>query len=251
MNALEEFVGRCLEVMASHLVAEAILATLGALIIVRIWNPLKHQLAARKWCARAIDVGIRNFYPDRESYARDRPLLFAPYLQSTKHSLRYVGHWLAFTIEQHQMMKTLCEIANSGRKVHLVLLNPEIPANILETYARYFGEDEKSLRSEIRNTWESVRAEWRSLSAQGKECMDLRMHCEFIPYSAFWFDRDHSYGHILIDMKIYGATRKDAYGIELHSASGVQSSYPSLFKRYATSLALLETRSFKDASSSS
>ena len=131
--------------------------------------------------------------------------------------------------------------------VQLVLLDPNLPENILETYARYLGEDSASLRNEIKSSWQKVREARGSLGARGREFLSLRRHIEFIPYSAFWFDRDQSGPHILIDMKLFGASRKDAYGIELHPVEQTSSRYPSLYERYAESLGQLEDRSIADA----
>ncbi len=231
------------ELILAHLVAGSILGTLGVWVTVKLWKPARKCWSVRKWFARILKVGIRNFYPSRESYARDRPLPFGDYLNSTKSSLRYIGHWLAFTIEQHQMLDTLCAISNSGRRVHLILLDPELPRDVLAAYARYFGEEEATLHLDITSTWKRVQAARETLSAKGRACLELRRHIEFIPYSAFWFDQESDGQHILIDMKLYGASRKDAYGIEIEPVQQESAAYPSLFDRYAKSLALLEQRS--------
>jgi hypothetical protein len=238
-----EFLKHVAELVFAHVVAGAILGTLGVWVALKLWKPARNFWAVRKWFDRVMKVGVRNFYPSRESYARDRSLPFGDYLNSSRRSLRYIGHWLAFTIEQHQMLDTLCAISNSGRKVQLILLDPGLPSDVLAAYARYLGEDETGLLRDITTTWNKVREARDTLSAKGRACLELKRHIEFIPYSAFWFDRDTDGQHILIDMKLYGASRKDAYGLEIEPTKEGSTAYPSLFDRYARSLALLEQRS--------
>ncbi len=231
------------EIVVGHMAAILLLTLAAGFLARRFWDPAKKYFVARAWLERAVAVGIRNFFPSRESYAADRRLAFSDYLQSAKRNLRYFGHWLAFTIEQNYTLNTLCKMAESGKAVQLILLDPELPDNVLAMYARYLGDDLESLRAEIRTTWTKLLEARDSLSAHGREFLGLRAHQEFIPYSAFWFDRDQDAPHILIDMKLYGASRKDAYGLELHPVTETSSRYPSLYQRYADSLARLEAKS--------
>lgn len=231
------------ENFTANLIASAFIGLFGALVIAKLWRPTITYIQIRKWFSRAVEVGIHDFFPSRESYAVDRKLAFSDYIHSANMSLRYFGHWLAFTIDQHGMLETLCAMANSGKSVKLVLLDPQLPDEILAAYARYLGESETELRSKINTTWEKIVAAKHTLSATGKKCLELRRHQEFIPYSAFWFDKDQSDQHILIDMKLYGEPRKNAYGIELHPVTQKSSRYPSLFERYTCSLNSLENMS--------
>jgi hypothetical protein len=244
---MKDFAMQVAELVFAHIVSLLVIGVVGGFVLTKLWQPAKRYWGARRWFNRAVSVGIRNFFPSRESYSVDRTLAFSDYLSSAERSLRYFGHWLAFTIEQHHTLRTLCNMAESGRGVHLVLLDPSLPEDILETYARYLGEDSASLRDEIKSSWGKVREARSSLSARGRDFLTLRRHIEFIPYSAFWFDRDQNEPHILIDMKLYGASRKDAYGIELHPVEQTSSRYPSLYERYAVSLGKLESRSIADA----
>jgi hypothetical protein len=242
---MKDFAWHVLELLAAETVALLILTALGGFILTKVWEPAKRYWNARRWLSRAVAVGVRNFFPSRESYAVDRPLAFADYLVSARKSLRYFGHWLAFTIEQHHTLQTLCNMAESGKEVQLVLLDPNLPDPILSMYARYLGEDLGTLRNQIRTSWQKVQEARANMSARGRERLDLRRHIEFIPYSAFWFDKNQDAPHILVDMKLYGASRKDAYGIELHPVPQASSRYSSLYERYADSLGKLEDSSVR------
>jgi hypothetical protein len=124
---MKDFALHVLEIVSAHTVALLILTGAGGYLLTRYWEPAKRYWNARRWLGRAVGVGIRNFFPSRESYSVDRPLAFADYLMSARRSLRYFGHWLAFTIEQHHTLQTLCEMAESGKEVQLVLLDPDLP----------------------------------------------------------------------------------------------------------------------------
>ena len=235
-----EFVKHVMDLIVGHVAASIVIGIVGT-IIAFAWKPVALYMRARSWLNRAVKSGVRNFFSNRESYSRDRKLAFADYLRSAEHGLTYFGHWLAFTIDQLNTLDVLCAMANSGKKIQLVLLSPDLPRLILANYARYLGEDEDQLSEEIKTTWRKVKEARATLSATGRDCLELRQHSEFIPYSAFWFDREHSKQHILIDMKLYGASRKDAYGLELVPMGEGRS--PSLYERYARSLKQLEARS--------
>jgi len=230
------FLTHFLELLAAHVLAGLVLAGAGFALSVWLWEPAKRYWKARSWLNRAVAVGVRNFFPSRESYAVDRPLAFVDYLSSAGHDLSYFGHWLAFSIEQHDTLNTLCTRAAAGVKVKLVLLDPELPQDILETYAAYLNESAASLRAQITSTWTRVHEARASLGTAHQRNLDLRRHREFIPFSAFWFDRSREGEHILIDVKIFGMPRRDAFGIELHPAAQASSRHPSLFHRFATSL---------------
>lgn len=203
------------------------------------WTAFK----ARSWLQRIPATGVSNFFPNRESYQKDRELSFLEYISSAKNSLSYCGHWLAFSIDQHNTLESLCELAQSGKSVQLILLDPNLPAEVLATYATYFNESEEYLRNQICNTWDKVTAAKKVLGNKAQSCLELRKHQEFISYSSFWFDKDHTQQHILIDVKIFGISRRDSYGIELKPMIGAVKSNTSLFERYSRSIESLIIRS--------
>ncbi len=89
---MAEFLAHFLELLAAHVLAGLVLSAAGAVLMVRLWEPAKRYWRARSWLNRAVSVGIRNFFPSRESYSTDRPLAFVDYIQSAKHELTYFGH---------------------------------------------------------------------------------------------------------------------------------------------------------------
>lgn len=234
------FLTHFLELLAAHVLAGLVLSTLGVALSLWLWKPAKRFWNARRWLNRAISVGVRNFFPSRESYSVDRSLAFSDYLESAKYEFTYFGHWLAFSVEQHNILETLIQQVKRGVLVRLVLLDPTLPPDVLTTYSRYFGEDAPKLANEVADTWKRVKAAQLELGASEKSNFKLFAHSEFIPYSAFWFDPNHPCEHILIDTKLFGAPRRDAYGIELHPTKDESSRYPSLFRRYADSLTRLK-----------
>lgn len=237
---MPQFFAQLPELLVVEVLVGLILTAAGAVFIKRIWEPGKRYWRARAWLNRAVSVGVRNFYPSRESYSTDRSLAFVDYIRSAKHELTYFGHWLAFTVEQHNTLEALVDHAKSGVRIRLVLLHEALSPDVLSTYARYFGEEEIKLRDEIAETWRRVRLAQRELGASEQSLFELRAHREFIPYSAFWFDPRHEGEHILIDMKLFASPRRHAYGIELHPQPSTSSRYPSLFERYADSLRRLQ-----------
>lgn len=244
MQTIIEQIG---EILAAHVIADLIILGFGGLGIALSWGKVRRYWRNRRWGLRGAAVGITDFFPSRESYAADRKLAFEDYIKSARKSLQYFGHWLAFTMEQHHTLDTLCAMANAGKHVQLTLLDPDLSPSVLTAYAHYFGEDELALQLRLQTAWQRIREAKARLGHDGRKCLELRRHQEFIPYSAFWFDRDQDDSHILVDMKIYAASRKDAYGVELRPIKGTTSRYPSLFARYATSLTRLEQQSVQEA----
>lgn len=236
------FFAHPLELLAAH-IAELVFSTLGAAFCIWLWKHAKRFWTARGWLNRAVSVGVRNFFPSRESYSVDRSLAFSDYLGSAKYEFTYFGHWLAFSVEQHNTLETLIQQAKRGVLVRLVLLDPTLSPEVLAAYSRYFGEDAPKLGNEVADTWRRVKAAQLELGASDRKNFKLFAHSEFIPYSAFWFDPNHPGEHILIDTKLFGAPRRDAYGIELHPTKDKSSRYPSLFRRYAESLTRLKAQS--------
>lgn len=207
--------------------------------LINKWTTFK----ARSWLQRIPATGVSNFFPNRENYQKDRELSFLEYISSAKVSLSYCGHWLAFSIDQHNTLETLCELAQSGKNVQLILLDPSLPLEVLATYATYFNETEEYLRNQIHNTWAKVTDAKKKLGQKAQSCLELRKHQEFISYSSFWFDKNHAQQHILIDVKIFGISRRDSYGIELKPTSGAVKSNASLFERYSRSIESLIIKS--------
>lgn len=236
---MSNFFAHFLELLSAHILAEIVLTTLGV-ALVGLWKPVKRFWNARRWLARAVSVGVRNFFPSRESYSTDRSLAFSDYIRSAKYEFTYFGHWLAFSVEQHNTLETLIQQAKRGVLVRLVLLDPNLSPDVLATYSRYFGEDSSKLGNKVNETWMRVKAAQLELGASDRDNFKLFSHSEFIPYSAFWFDPNHLGEHILIDTKLFAAPRRDAYGIELHPTKDESSRYPSLFHRYANSLSHLK-----------
>jgi hypothetical protein len=244
---MQKFLIHFAELVAAHVLAALFLSTVGAVLLARFWKPAKRYWQSRSWLNRAVTVGIQNFFPSRESYTTDRRLAFNDYLSSAQHSFIYIGHWLAFTVEQHNTLDTLVTQAKSGKQVKLILLDENLSQDVLATYARYFGETEEKLRSEVKETWRRVRVAQQELGTSEYSRFEIRAHKEFIPYSAFWFDPSRDGEHILIDMKLFASPRRDTYGLELRPTENTTSRYPSLFKRYAESLQRLEKMSIADS----
>lgn len=237
-DLLSQFLTRTTVVTASTLAGGA-LAYYAKEPIQKKWATFK----ARSWLQRIPATGISNFYPNRDSYQKDRGQSFLEYISSAKNSLSYCGHWLAFSIDQHNTLESLCKLAQEGKHVQLILLDPNLPAELLKTYATYFNESEDYLRNQISNTWDKVTTARKMLGEKHQTCLELRKHQEFISYSSFWFDRDHVQQHILVDVKIFGISRRDSYGIELKPTSSDSDCNASLFKRYSKSIESLVTKS--------
>lgn len=207
--------------------------------IVRKWETFK----ARKWLQRVPASGVSNFFPNRDSYHKYRDITFLEYIASANHTLSYCGHWLAFTIDQHNTLDALCDLAKGKKHVQLTLLDPELSEEVLISYATYFNEDKDYLLNQIKNTWNKVETAKKNLDTQSQENFELRKHKEFISYSSFWFDKGHENQHILIDAKIFGISRRDSYGVELKPSKNLVSSNISLFDRYSKSIEVLIKKS--------
>lgn len=237
------------EISSQILEKSAVLAVstlISGVIIYYVKDPLLSKwfaFKARSWLQRIPETGVSNFFQNRESYQKDRKLSFIEYISSAKNSLSYCGHWLAFSIDQHNTLESLCGLAQEGKSVQLILLDPNLPAEVLRTYATYFNESEEYLRNQICNNWEKVLAAKKMLGEKAQSCLELRKHQEFISYSSFWFDKNHVQQHILIDVKIFGISRRDSYGIELKPTNESVRSDASLFERYSRSIECLIIRS--------
>lgn len=186
--------------------------------------------------SRMMKSGITDFFPDRDSYTRDRRLSLEDYLQTAKTDLTYIGHWMAVSIDQRHTLDSIKDILHSGKNVGLILLSKNLSPEILASYARFFGKSEADFQFQIDSGWATLQ-KWKStLGTDELKSLTIKSHGEFICHSAFVFDKGQSGGKILIDQKIWGLDRKNSFGFELSCKEDEKQNSRTLFDRYSRSL---------------
>ncbi|MGP8436152.1 hypothetical protein ACT2FY_18205 [Paraburkholderia fungorum] len=209
-----------------------------------VFLPILMALAAWSWklkklsgfVSRMMRSGVTDFFPDRDSYTRDRKGNLEQYLQTAKTDLTYIGHWMAVTIDQRHTLDTIKSMLQNGKQISLILLNNNLPSDTLASYARFFGKTDTEFQSQIESGWNVIRKWRQTLGADEAKLLTIKFHVEFICHSAFVFDRGQESGKILIDQKIWGLDRKNSFGFEVSSARGDKSGERTLFERYSKSL---------------
>ena len=166
--------------------------------------------------AKFMRSGVVFYFPNRDSYARDRKLSLEEYLETAEKSLTYVGHWLAVSTDQRNTLNTLESMAKSGKVIQIVMLESNLSYDLLCAYARFFNRPPEIMRSDIKSSWDKI-IEWHTtLGSREKGYVLLCSHSEFVSNSAFLFDENLNHQKILIDQKLWGQDRGNSYGIELH-----------------------------------
>lgn len=183
--------------------------------------------------------GIISFFPNRDSYTKDRPQSLEKYLETADHSLLYVGHWLAVSTDQRDTLAALRNILLGKKTVTIVMLSDELTPELLTAYANFFGRPVQDIQNQIQAGWTIVGSWSHTLGAEERNKLVLKSHSEFIGHSAFAFDLGQKKSKILIDQKLWGLDRKNSYGIELIANPKVDVIENTLFSRYANSIAKL------------
>lgn len=186
--------------------------------------------------SRSAENGLTDFFPDRDSYTRDRAASLEQYLETAKSDLTYVGHWMAVSVDQRHTLDAIKSMLQAGKQITLVLLSKDLPVDIMASYARFFGKTDLDFSRQVAKGWDLIE-KWRSeLGREELKRLVLKSHEEFICHSAFVFDRGHGDEKILIDQKIWGLDRKNSFGFELSQNQKDRLGDRTLFSRYSRSL---------------
>ncbi len=192
---------------------------------------------------RIIKSGFINFFPNRDSYTKDRGISLEEYLTSINSDLIYIGHWLSASIEQRNTFEALKEILKSGKSITLIFLSKDLPEHLEIEYAKFFGNDIKEFKNEINSGWATL-LKWHSnLGTDEKSKIFILEHKNMICHSAFLLDSQSDKGKILIDQKIWGLKRKNSFGFELSKFNKRKKADKDLYERYYDSLNLIKSNS--------
>ena len=222
----------------SSLVAAALVAGFLAL---RARRPLSTLRLAATVAPRMNRAGIANVFASRDEYARNRrPSSVTDYMATAEHELVYVGFWLAQASEIEPLRQTLRLMLDSGVRVGLVLLDPDMNEAQLERVASVLGLSGAALRARLTTGWGDLLSFWGDLPDGVASRLALQRHCEHLQASAFIFDRGHRSAKALIDIKLYGLGRHESLGLELRPPKrGVDR---SLYGRVTRSFELVSER---------
>ena len=223
----------------------AILGSLIAGLLIATLPPTRKFLV-RQWLrlwdlwtftGRLRSYGISNLFARRSDYVRYRKqATIAEYLETAKHSITYVGFWLAHGTEMENISTYMPELLKQGRTVTFVLMQPN--SAHLETLSAYMGIPADQVARRIKVALDKFQETKQSLSPSAGDRFSVRVHNAPITASAFLLDLDHPSAKILVDFKVYGHSREDSFGIELRGPDS------PMFRKFATSY-----RSIVDASS--
>lgn len=199
------------------------------------WPGLRISLRLVREFTRA---GGLNFFSSRKDYINHKDHGTASeYLYTSKRSIVYVGFWLAHGIEVSNIIECLRVILESGRKISIVLLNPNSDA--ISACSKFLGIDVSEVKQRINQTKSKLCELQNNLSPTAKENFTLKYHNIPLSTSAFLLDSElGSGGRTLLDFKLYGFSREDGFGIEFRN-QGL-----SLYDRVTKSYLEIERNSY-------
>ena len=222
------------------LVSQISIAVLAALVApLLIWVITRLYIGWKVWPGfKAIfrmtqeftKAGGVNFFASRKSYIRFKDHGTASdYINRASSSVIYVGFWLAHGTEVGNITHTLKDILESGKKVTIVLMNPD--SNVIIPCSRFLGTDEEEVRNRIQIAKKKFCELYSDLSADAKERFSIKFHEIPISASAFLLDHERdSGGRTLLDFKLYSFSRDDSFGIEFRQKG--RPLYDSITKSY-------------------
>jgi len=200
-------------------IVAAILISIGAKLMIgwKKWPGFKLLLRMNK---DLISSGVINFFPSRKTYISHRDHGKASeYIKGTKYELIYTGFWLASSTEMGNIIEVIKQLVENNIKVIIILMDPS--ANCIDHFSNYTGLGKKDIIGRINSSIEKFISMYNSLSIEGKNNFQLRLHNVPLSSSSFIIDKDHEQGKILVDFKIYGLSRDDSFGIEVQNKKSI------------------------------
>jgi hypothetical protein len=210
-------------------------ASIVAAIIVALIPPLRRwifrsvQSVGHTWnsARRLVSAGVFAFYARRSDYVKHRrQSTISEYLDTSKRSIAYVGFWLAHGTEIEDIANTIPRLLQNGRSVSLLFMDPASPH--LASLSEYLNIDAQQIAQRIRASIGKFSRARQDLNPAERDRLSLRIHHAPLTASAFLIDIDTPQAKILVDVKIFGLSRDDSYGMELR---GVGSQMFDKFRR--------------------
>lgn len=233
-NFMDEFIGSVIANIVSNILWVLILSAVPVIFLLR--NFLLGLLLGPK-LRRA---GVVSFFPDRDSYAKDRKLSLEDYVKTAKKTLCYAGHWLAVSADHRKILDSFEGVVRSEGRITIVMLDPNLNDELLAAYSKFFSRPREDLRQQISASWARIEGWKRTVGERDRQRITLKRHSEFVSNSAFFFDEGLKSQKILVDQKIWGLDRAMSFGLELACDPKKKHKSCSLFSRYANSIANLQ-----------
>lgn len=197
-----------------------ILATGAAYVIVKVyfgwtnWPGVKLSIRILREFTKSGGV---NFFSSRKSYVRYKDHGTASeYINKCSSSVYYIGFWLSHGTEVGGIENTFEKVLESGRKVCIVLLDPE--SETINSCSSFLGIDPHELKQRITLSISKFRQMYGGLSNDAKRRFTLKLHNIPLSASAFLLDSElGSNGRTLLDFKLYGFSRDDSFGMEFRN----------------------------------
>ncbi|MGW5441535.1 hypothetical protein [Nocardia asteroides] len=175
--------------------------------------------------------GVDNFFAKRSDYVRYRRHgTIQEYVNTAKHDLKYVGFWLAHGVEISNIGEHLAKMAQSGRSVEIVLLDPT--CSYLPFLAQYLNLPEAAVASRIYAALNQLQKAREDVPANLAHLFRIKLHTKMITASAFLVDSTSDTSRLLVDFKLYGADRDNTFGIEFKRVSTEDSLYKRVYDSY-------------------
>lgn len=204
-------IDKIIDILIAFLVPIIIFCITRAFIGWKNWPGLKYSFRIISEFSKAGGV---NFFSSRKSYTKYRDHgTPSEYISKCKSSVYYIGFWLSHSTEVGSAINTFREVLESGRKVTIVLLNPD--SDVILPCSQFLGLNPSELKSRINNSLDKFIELHHILSSSAKKNLTIKVHNIPISSSAFLLDSElGSGGRTLLDVKLYGFSRDDSFGIE-------------------------------------
>lgn len=174
--------------------------------------------------------GGLHFFSSRNSYKALRSHDSVPkYLSQSSTSVIYVGFWLAHQTEIGDIRPTIKSLLESGRKVTIVLMDPD--SEVVNPCSKFLGISPEEVKNRINATKIKLMEFNEGLSNDARRRFSLRFHTIPIAASAFLLDNEIGKGaRTLVDFKLYDFSRDESFAIEFRNGANC-----SLFDRVTRS----------------
>ena len=183
---------------------------------------------------RMRENGVSNFFTRRSDYVQYRTQrTISEYIETTQHSLLYVGFWLAQGKEIGNIERTIQLLLNRDDcTVELILLNPDLDNITLKKLAAFLDLNHENLHTRVKQAWDDFQQLQKKLDPDKRRRFVLAHHDELLTASAFVFDYGKESAKTLIDFKLFGASREGSFGIELRRGKVAENLYDRVTESY-------------------
>ena len=159
--------------------------------------------------------GIINIFPNRLTYRTHKDHGKAnEYIKKCDKEILYIGFWLAHGTEMESLINTIKEQCLFGKKVTIILLNPNNTA-LMKQESDFLNIDQEEMASRIKRCLQKLIIIEQHLLTIDNHNLKVGVHDIPLNYSSFMLDYEsREKTRILVDYKVYQKGRENSFGIE-------------------------------------